>query len=65
MAIADDIAALEAAIRTGARSVQYDGQSVTYRSLDDMRSTLASMKREAGTLTGSGVVYPEFVKGRE
>lgn len=64
MALADDIAALESAIRRGARSVSYDGHSVTYQTRDDMVKTLRAMKREAGTLTSStDVTYPEFSKG--
>ena len=64
MALADDITALEAAIRRGVRSVEYDGQRVTYQSRAEMVATLRDMKREAGTLTSdSTVAYPEFSKG--
>ncbi|HLS19403.1 MAG TPA: hypothetical protein VK090_06300 [Paracoccaceae bacterium] len=66
MALAKEIAALEAAIRRGVRSVQYDGQSVQYQSRDDMIATLRAMKREAGMMTGgSAVTYPAFEKGTE
>lgn len=66
MAIADEIAALEAALRRGVKSVSYDGQSVTYQSRAEMVATLRSMKREAGQITAAGAVaYPELVKGTE
>ena len=43
----DDIDALKAAIATGAQDVQYsDGSRVAYRSLKDMRDTLAMMQGE-------------------
>lgn len=43
----DDVDALKAAIATGAQDVQYsDGSRVTYRSLKDMRDTLAMMQSD-------------------
>lgn len=43
----DDVDALKAAIATGATDVQYsDGSRITYRSLRDMRDTLAMMQGE-------------------
>lgn len=42
-----DIDTLKASIATGATKVRFaDGREVTYRSLADMRSTLADMERE-------------------
>ncbi len=50
-ALADAIAALKAAIRTGARKVAYgygrDKREVEYRSLEEMKSVLADMEDEA------------------
>ena len=37
------IAALQSAIASGATTVSYDGKSVTYRSLTEMRTLLAEM----------------------
>ncbi|OYD80948.1 phage head-tail joining protein [Azospirillum brasilense] len=43
----DDVDTLKAAIATGAQDVQYsDGSRTTYRSLKDMRDTLAMMQSE-------------------
>ena len=58
-ALAEQIAALEAAIAKGVRSVTYDGNSVTYQNAADMRATLASLKRQAG-VARANVAYPEF-----
>ncbi len=42
-----DIDTLKMAIATGAQKVRFaDGREVTYRSLDDMRSTLAEIQVE-------------------
>lgn len=60
MALADDIAALKAAIRRGVRSVAYDGHSVVYQSAAEMKATLAQMEREAGTKNAAAMAYPEF-----
>jgi len=38
--------ALASAIASGATSVSYEGKSVTYRSLDEMRRTLAMIEQE-------------------
>lgn len=63
MAIEDDIAALEAAIRRGAKHVSYDGQTVTM-DIPEMRATLRDLKRQAGQITSVGQpVYPTFDKG--
>ena len=43
----EDIAKLEASMATGAMKVRFaDGREVTYRTLADMRSQLATMKRD-------------------
>ncbi len=57
-----DIDALKRAIATGATKVRFaDNREVTYRSLADMRSTLAEMEREVlGPMAGRPV---RFVAG--
>lgn len=53
-----DLAKLEAAIARGALRVEYQGQSVTYQSLDAMLRIRDQMRRELGITTAeSGVVY--------
>ena len=64
--LSDEIAALKSAIRRGVKSVTYDGQTVTYRSLSEMRSILAEMERDAGVTSkpaDGGRVYPTYSKG--
>ena len=41
----EDVAKLERAIATGAKSVQFRDRRVDYRSLDEMRSALREMRR--------------------
>lgn len=65
MAISDDITALKQAIRQGAHVVRYDGHSVEYRSLAEMRSILREMEAEAGKSPAPRVAYPAFDKGNE
>lgn len=65
MALTDEIAALQSAIRRGVKSVQYDGHSVTYQSLDDMQRVLRQMQREAGATSAAAPAYPAFSKGLE
>ena len=47
------IAALEAAIATGAKSVLVDGQKVEYRSLSDMQRILRNLKATDDSATTS------------
>ena len=58
-----DLDALESAIRRGIRSVEYNGESVTYRSLDEMRAILKEMKRQISSSSSTGASYPTFSKG--
>lgn len=55
-----DVATLKRAIASGAQKVRFaDGREVTYRSLADMRSTLAEMQAEV-----TGTARPaRFVAG--
>lgn len=43
-----DLTALNEAIALGARSVSYNGQTVQYRSLDEMRAIRDQMERDLG-----------------
>lgn len=43
-----DLAALQAAIAKGARSVRMDGEEVTFRTLDEMERIEAKIMREVG-----------------
>lgn len=52
---------LEAAIYSGERSVSYDGRTVEYRSLAEMRSLLAEMK---GELAAPAPTLPESMARR-
>lgn len=47
-----DVDALKAAIALGALKVRYSDREVTYRSLDEMRETLALMEAEANAVPG-------------
>jgi len=58
-----EVDALESAIRRGVRSVEYNGESVTYRSLAEMRAILQDMKRQVYGSTSTGQTYPTFTKG--
>lgn len=62
--LAEQIAALEAAIAKGVKSVTYDGHSIVYQSAADMRATLSSLKRQAG-VASARVAYPEFSRDGE
>jgi precorrin-4 methylase len=62
----DQIADLERAIATGARSVRNaNGEMVTYGSLAEMRQTLAMMKADIAGVSSSRVVSinPVFSNG--
>lgn len=47
---------LQAAIASGAQTVQHADTSVTYRSVDDLRKALSQVEGEIETLTNSGIV---------
>lgn len=58
----DQIASLRAAIATGALTVRNaNGETVTYRSLAEMREILAIMERQAGP--GATHINPVFDRG--
>jgi hypothetical protein len=55
-----DIDSLKAAVASGVLTVTFDGpprRSVTYQSLDSMRSLLASMVQEVAAASGSPTSY--------
>lgn len=63
MSLADDIAALQRALRLGVKSTTVDGRTVEYQSRREMVQALREMKREAGQISGGNAVsYPEFTK---
>lgn len=49
------IAALQAAIASGARSVSYEGKSVAYGSLDEMTKAVAYLQRVQARANGQPV----------
>jgi hypothetical protein len=61
-----DIDALKAAIATGARRVKFgsgpDSREVEYRTLAEMRGTLADMVDEAATARFSPVTFAEHTR---
>lgn len=63
---ADDLIAIDSAIKSGALSVQYRDRSVTYRSLDDMlrvRNLIRSDLGLVGDADGRTHRYGTFSKG--
>lgn len=54
--------ALASAIASGATSVSYEGKSVTYRSLDEMRQTLAMIDQELSTKKNRRRISPLCTK---
>lgn len=59
-----DIDQLKRAIASGALEVRYaDGRAVTYRSLDEMRQTLALMVAEVRGAAEPRVSYAAFRRG--
>ena len=63
----DDLAALDTAIKSGARRVAYRDRTVDYHSLDEMLKLRAVMQAEIvtdeRTTYGTRRVYPEYDKG--
>lgn len=58
-----EIDALKAAIASGVLSVRYDGppaRTVTYHSLAEMRSLLASMVQDVASSSGSSSRAPRY-----
>lgn len=57
------LAALRAAMATGALTVSFEGRSVTYRSLDDMRRAEAIMAAELEPSSAFGTTAnPNFTR---
>jgi hypothetical protein len=59
-----DIEALETAIKTGTKSVQFSDRRVEYHSLSEMLRLLAAMKAEVETAAGTrtSTSYATFTK---
>lgn len=56
--------ALKNAVAKGVKSISYDGHSVTYNSLNEMRQVIKMMEREMGLRTGGlQVATPQFDRG--
>lgn len=64
---ASDITALETAIKSNVRSVQFGEKSVTYHSLAEMLQLLDQMRRSVAATTSTGgstsCTYAKFQKG--
>jgi len=58
--LSQQITDLKDAINSGALKVQYDGKSVEYRSLSEMRSQLSRMEAELATTTVSSTVLAQY-----
>lgn len=52
--IRQDLNAVKRIISRGVGSMSYDGRTVTYRDLDDLRSIQASLEAELGQTAGAG-----------
>lgn len=48
----NDLIAIDQAIASGAQSVAYEGKSVTYRSLDEMRLIRDAIRKALGSSAG-------------
>jgi hypothetical protein len=58
-----DYDALKAAIAKGVQSVEYNGRTVTYHSLKDMRELLAEMERDLAGTAAQPFRYAAMSKG--
>ncbi|MEW5422664.1 hypothetical protein [Amorphus sp. 3PC139-8] len=56
----EQLAALDEAIASGARTVSYDGRSVTYRELDEMMTARSRLARQVSGGTQVSTSYAEF-----
>lgn len=59
----DDLAKLEKAIASGARSVSYQGETVTYRSMDEMLRARDMIRKELGLAGSSHRRYARTLRG--
>lgn len=53
----DDVDALQAAIKSGAKTVKYADREVTYHSLDEMLRLLSDMQQSVDNGTVAGTRY--------
>lgn len=54
--------ALRAAVARGVKTVSYDGNSVTYQSVDDMLKLIATIERSLNP-SRTRIQYPAFDRG--
>jgi hypothetical protein len=47
---------LRIAYATGARSIAYEGKTITYGSMEEMRAAIASLEAQLGIVQGKSVV---------
>lgn len=47
---------LQAALASGAQTIQHGDTSTTYRSVDEIRTALASIENDIANMTNSGIV---------
>lgn len=55
--------ALEDAYFQGIKTVEHDGQSVTYRSLQEMEHLITKLKKRISGNTGSNYEAPSYDRG--
>ena len=58
-----DIEKLEKAIASGVQSVSYDDRTVNYRSLEEMKETLADMRKAVEDIAPKRRRNPDFDSG--
>lgn len=59
----DDLAAIEAAIASGARKVEYNDRTVEYRSIKELKEARDLIARCLGKVKKGGRILPEVKKG--
>jgi hypothetical protein len=60
---AEQLAQLDKAMATGARSISFEGKSTTFRSLAEMRTLRAEMAAEIAGTERESVAVTSFSKG--
>lgn len=65
MALADDLAALKAAARSGVQRVRYsDNREVTYRTMAEIRQAIADVEAEIAAASGRPLPVAGFASFR-
>lgn len=60
---AEQLAQLKANIARGVTSLEVNGEKVTFRSLDEMRRTVAMIENEVSPVSRPGLYRPKFSRG--